>query len=201
MALCANGKLLVRCADREAGLHVLSDLPAQIRLSKGDQAILQIREVKLGDEFALAAFYRDLSPATKRFFHPYLCPGVRRMRRVVEASLREHQKDWVAVTADGKIVGHSFLWDIGRETPELGLGIADLYQNQGLGHIFIQLLIDYARSIPAHRRLCLTVYEENARAQHLYHKFGFICVKRERVRFWPYPGLPCLVVLHMELEL
>ena len=68
--------------------------------------------------------------------------------------------------------GYGFLWNLKDGSPSLGIAIRDGYQDQGLGRVLMQFLVDAARS-RACRNVKLTVYDDNPRARHLYEQFGF----------------------------
>lgn len=177
-------------------------LPKTVVLSGKSEARLLIREVQQGDAPLLADFYHSLSWKSRLFFHPYISTGIQHMRCVVENSITCLQKDLIALTEEGQIVGHGFLWGIQGKVPELGLGIADRYQNLGLGHVFMELLIGYARDVLGKERIRLSVYKRNMRARHLYDKFGFQVIEQHRTPRWTILGFPLpMVALKMELEI
>jgi RimJ/RimL family protein N-acetyltransferase len=82
----------------------------------------------------------------------------------------------LVVEAEGEIVG--LLTCNGgtrrsvRHATTLGVSLRKDYRDRGLGHQLVQRTIDWARSSGI-TRIELHVYVENARAIHLYEKFGF----------------------------
>ncbi|HEY0072142.1 MAG TPA: GNAT family N-acetyltransferase [Chloroflexia bacterium] len=92
----------------------------------------------------------------------------------------------LVVEAAGKIVG-IMTCEGGkrralRHAVMLGISLHKDYRDQGLGHQLMQHAIDWARSSGV-TRIGLFVYVENAKAIHLYEKFGF---KVEGRRARPY---------------
>ena len=59
-----------------------------------------------------------------------------------------------------------------RHAVTLGVSLREDYRDRGLGHRLMQRTVDWARSNGV-TRIELHVYVENARAIHLYEKFGF----------------------------
>lgn len=60
-----------------------------------------------------------------------------------------------------------------RHSGSIGIMIDKDYQNQGIGTALMDTLIDVADKWLMLIRIELTVFEDNARAIHLYEKFGF----------------------------
>ena len=47
------------------------------------------------------------------------------------------------------------------------------FQNQGLGHLMLEKLIEHLEAVYACENLFLSLYKDNKKALHLYEKFGF----------------------------
>ena len=56
----------------------------------------------------------------------------------------------------------------------LGMGVHDDFQNKGVGTRLLQAVLDLADNWLNLKRVELQVFTDNARAVHLYEKFGFI---------------------------
>ena len=91
---------------------------------------------------------------------------------------RSQSRDVVSIVAvqDDKIVGTAALYKrSGRERHigNIGMGVHDDYQGQGIGRKLMEALIDQADKWLNLRRLELTVYSDNERAVGLYKSLGF----------------------------
>lgn len=133
-----------------------------------------LRQLQAGDAPALLAFYNGLSPATIRTFRPLREKTTLAVcEEIVEANEnnRGQRLDWVAWHARA-IVGWVFLYKLDSAQPELGLGITDAFQGQGLGRALLEQLLLLAR-----QRAVVTVYlivvNDNQRAIQLYRSRGF----------------------------
>ena len=70
-------------------------------------------------------------------------------------------------------IGEMSYRDVGEKTAEIGIKICLFeYQNQGLGTIYLQMLLDYLKSI-GFTKVILDTNLNNLRAQHVYEKIGF----------------------------
>lgn len=66
-----------------------------------------------------------------------------------------------------------------RHATELGIYVHQALRDQGVGTLLMQAVIDWAQASRTLRRLELEVMTSNARAIHVYEKFGF---EREGIR-------------------
>lgn len=139
-------------------------------LTLKDGRTVTVRKIGAADGPGLKAFFEALSPESWGFFpaHPYTEEVIaRRIERALNG------EDWVylALAAD-TVIGYFFLWNIGEPVPLLGIGIADAWQNGGLGQRFMAILIDDARAL-GKDGIELTTMRHNDRAFHVYQKMGF----------------------------
>jgi len=140
---------------------------------------LRVRRARVEDA---AAFARGLSD-------PAVYPHVLQMPYADEAiwmprlaeSLAPGRADviLVAETGEGTVVGGGGLHPAGasprrRHAMMLGLHVEPAWQGQGVGHLLMQALCDYADRWLGLLRLELTVYTDNLRAQALYRRHGFV---------------------------
>ena len=134
-----------------------------------------IRRLAPGDTNALMAFYNQLSAAAKRTFRPIgpvalpeVCAGI-----VAANNNGAGTKFDLIATANGRIVGWSFLWNLDTDEPLLGLAVADAFHGQGIGTTLITRVMQTARELhlPA---VYLTVVTDNTVAWRLYEKYGFV---------------------------
>jgi putative acetyltransferase len=80
---------------------------------------------------------------------------------------------------NGAVVGNAGLHPVGtalrrRHASILGLAVAPAAQRQGVGSALMTALCDYADRWAGVLRLELTVYTDNATAQRLYQRHGFV---------------------------
>lgn len=138
-----------------------------------------IRQLEPADAEALAAFYNELSTASKRTFRPLDESTTRDIcAKVAGDNTGKHptKHDLLAII-DDKIIGWSFLWTLDAERPDdgpvFGLAIADAYHGHGLGSELMRQVIAWsdAHQLP---QVILTVVQDNAIAQHIYEQQGFV---------------------------
>ena len=79
--------------------------------------------------------------------------------------------------ADGKIVGSATFRTSDRarlsHRAEMCISILKEYWGQGIGHMLMDALIDFAKNVAHTEIISLEVNSENVRAIHLYEKYGF----------------------------
>ena len=138
-----------------------------------------VRRLRPGDGEALARFYNGLSEASRRTFRPLgwqtradVCA------KVVEGNVAGTQYDLVAVShvspgGGSEIVGWSFVWDLGSEEPNFGLGVADAWQGQGVGGALMDRVLAGARGAGV-SRVYLIVVQDNLVAYGMYARRGFV---------------------------
>lgn len=96
--------------------------------------------------------------------------------------IQQYQKSDAAilllVEIEGKIVGNiEFSAHQKRRIQhqgEFGMGILEAYRNRGIGSILVYQLLTWAQRNPKIEKVCLSVFENNESAIHLYQKFGFL---------------------------
>lgn len=134
-----------------------------------------IRPLGVADADALLAFYNQLSPASIRTFRPLgeqtslaVCQAIVAEQRTANGS-RYDLAAWQGTT----MVGWAFLFRLDDEKPELGLGVADAVQGQGIGSALLDQLLGWARQ-QAMSKVYLIVVTDNHRAFRLYQSRGFV---------------------------
>jgi RimJ/RimL family protein N-acetyltransferase len=145
-----------------------------MNLSRGNSAPCPIRPIEKADAPALMGFYNGLSPASKRNFHPMGTTATLEQCVAVcedNGSPESDRYDLVGVT-EGQVVGWCFLWGLRSDKVSLGLGVADAWQQQGLGAAMMRVVMQHARALQI-SEIHLTCVEDNAVAQKLYAAFGF----------------------------
>ncbi|CDX04208.1 Acetyltransferase, GNAT [Desulfitobacterium hafniense] len=98
---------------------------------------------------------------------------------IANLDANQHQFVAVARSQDGQevIIGHAGLTVYPnqrmRHSGGIGIMIHKDYQNQGVGSALLGRLVDIADNWLMLVRIELTVFADNARAIHLYERFGF----------------------------
>ena len=83
----------------------------------------------------------------------------------------------IVAEAEGRIIGDAVLRPgKGRRAhaADIGMGVHDAWHGRGIGTALMAALIDTADNWLDLKRLELTVWTDNAPAQALYRKFGFV---------------------------
>lgn len=106
---------------------------------------LIVRKITRDDAPLLRDFFESMSKASRSFFDPHeydeatVADYVRRSTEGLDASF--------LLLRQTEAVAYFFLWEVDTDVPVLGIGIADGYQNTGLGGRLVRLLIDEAKSL------------------------------------------------------
>ncbi len=136
-----------------------------------DEGSLVLRRLSRGHTASLIRFNAGLSSETKRLFSPHAYDP----RTVADYARRSEDGvdlSYVAEDEAGEVVAYFFLWEVRSEAPLLGIGVADAYQNRGLGKELMRVLIESAKRL-GRRGIDLTTMPDNERAFRLYLKCGF----------------------------
>ena len=120
-------------------------------------------------------------------YEVYSCPGVvRGTLQLPYVSLDDRKKyleekdpdrQVLVAEVDSRVVGSLVLHRRNRRMSHvgnIGMGVHDDYQDQGIGTALMEAVIDLADNWLNLKRVELSVYTDNARAIHLYEKFGFV---------------------------
>ncbi len=132
-----------------------------------------LRPLRAGDETALSRFYAGLSEPSRYVYEPFKDTSAEAFRAVVARAVDGTDLSLIALDPEGNIFAHFFIGAVAHETPHLGIGLSDRYQNSGLGRVFLTHLISMARHVLKKQAIGLTVMKENGRAYNLYSKLGF----------------------------
>src|SRR5438132_7164338 len=140
-----------------------------------ETADLAIDRLAAGDAASLGAFFEVLAadPETVRFFHPH--PLTTEFAGALcRRQCRARDRFYLARSGT-QVVGYLMLrgWEEGFAVPSFGGCVHPEFRGRGLGQLLLAHAIREARALAA-PRLRLTVYKANARAVHVYRKFGFV---------------------------
>ena len=168
---------------------------ATFTLRSGEEVVF--RPLRRDDAALLAAYFRNLSDATKGLFAPHrfdqetadtLCAQIDdsvTLRMVVTTSMNDAPQIigyfiLVFTIREGEINRYA---EVGVTLePETGCtvapSLADAYQDQGLGSLCMQHLIHVARQAGCKKMVLMGgVRQENVRGVHYYQKNGFRIVR------------------------
>ncbi|HET6361872.1 MAG TPA: ribosomal protein S18-alanine N-acetyltransferase [Gemmatimonadota bacterium] len=84
---------------------------------------------------------------------------------------------WIAVGADGRVVGYAIGWVAADEAELADLAVSDELRNQGIGAVLVRAFAREA-GVRGARRLYLEVRVSNQAAQRFYERLGFGVVGR-----------------------
>ena len=139
------------------------------------QPFTNLRQLQAGDAQALLAFYNGLSAATIHTFRPLRAKTTLAVcREIVQANdAMPVQRFDLAAWQGAQIIGWVFLEQLTSAEPQLGIGVADGWQGQGIGRTLMNGLLDKAHhhSLAA---IYLIVVHDNQRAIQLYQNCGFV---------------------------
>ncbi|MEO9386381.1 GNAT family N-acetyltransferase [Chromobacterium phragmitis] len=134
----------------------------------------RIRHVEVSDAEALNEMFSAPSVFGNMLGLPYPALSKRREWLLNDAPGRTLL---AAVDEADRAVGWAALLSSGRErlqrAAELGLGVDARLHGQGIGSLLLASALDLADNWLGLRRIELTVFADNVRAQDLYRKFGF----------------------------
>ena len=137
----------------------------------GEQHVVQ--RLSSANSGMLRRFADSLGEHSKRMFDPHTCDD-ETVATYVERNNSGADASFLLVFEDVAIA-YFFLWEADQDVPVLGIGIADAYQNGGLGKKLMKLLIEEATHL-GKSGIDLTTMQDNNRAFHLYERCGFYYV-------------------------
>jgi len=124
------------------------------------------------DALALQQFYNNLPAHSRRLFRPIGWNQTYGDCAKVCADCAAGRRFDIVLRAAQKIVGWAFLAGMDKDTPSLGIGIADAWCGKGYGQQLMERLIAEAKNL-AKKAITLIHVKENEIAANLYRKCGF----------------------------
>lgn len=136
---------------------------------------IDIHRISPDDTQTLGDFFITLAAdsETMRFFHPH--PFTREFAAQL-CNDRSGRRDRYYVACFGRVViAYMMLrgWDEGYSVPSFGVCNYPALRDVGLGQALLAHAVAECRAVGA-KKLRLTVFKNNERAVHVYHKFGFV---------------------------
>ena len=133
---------------------------------------------------------RAAEPSDLEAIHEiFSCPGVTaNTLQLPWTSLETRRERWfgpgragthrLVAVVEGRVVGNLGLHiepaDRRRDVGKFGMAVHDDYQGRGVGSALLAAMVELADNWLGLRRIELEVWADNARAVHLYEKFGFV---------------------------
>ena len=155
--------------DRDEDIMTSSMIETVLR----DGRKVVVRQIREDDYQRVLRYFDGLSERSRGWFHPH--PFDEPHARMIVQTHDGRGAVRLAATADGPdgpMVGYVYYDHPERRHPHVGIGVIDPYQDQGLGRILMDAIIDDARR---NRKpgLSLVVDKPNHRALRLYSQVGF----------------------------
>jgi ribosomal protein S18 acetylase RimI-like enzyme len=135
-----------------------------------DGAVLHVFRLSGADIAPLQRFDAGLSACTRGVFLPHAYDEPT-LLRYVQRNLEGRDRAYV-LRCRADVAGYFFLWEFDQPVPVLGIGLADVWQGQGLGEAMLRVLIGDARAA-GRDAIELTTMPANERAFQLYRRVGF----------------------------
>ncbi len=140
---------------------------------------ITVRRITLDDADAFAAMLANPEVYPHLLQMPYGSGEQWRTRLAGNASPSSADVLLVAVNEGGALVGGAGLHPVGasprrHHAMSLGMQVQPAWQRQGVGSLLLKSLVDIADNWLGLLRLELDVYADNAKAQALYTRFGFV---------------------------
>jgi RimJ/RimL family protein N-acetyltransferase len=145
----------------------------------------QVRPARASDAAGLCAAERETARIPGRLVSlPDELEPAAFARRIDELAAAG---SYLVVESDNGIVAHGLLEPVGplaalAHIRTLTIVVHSGHTGQGIGHVLMQSLLDWARAQPGVEKVELRVRATNAAAVHLYTKFGFVEEGRLRRR-------------------
>jgi ribosomal protein S18 acetylase RimI-like enzyme len=148
-------------------------------LRLADGRFVWIRRVRPSDAPLFETYFPGLLEQSRDYMHgwsgPQACTPEHAQALAARAASGDHVA--VAVLAPGlggeRMVGYCWIDGLaGDDVPMLGIGITDDYHEVGLGKRLLRLMLAEAGRL-GFERVQLGVWQDNARALHVYEAVGF----------------------------
>ena len=154
------------------------DVDAEERRRNSSNPAMQVRKARVSDAEDFARMMSEPGVFPHLLQMPYGDADLWR-QRLAEMCATGKGDLLLVVEVDGRVVGAAGLHSTGasprrRHAMGMGIQVQPEWQGRGVGALLMQSLCDYADRWLGLSRLELIVYTDNARAQALYRRFGFV---------------------------
>lgn len=130
---------------------------------------LRIRAITPEDLPLVEAFYAQMGGESRAFFNHNDC-SLNFTRRFLLGE--EPNARFFLVESEGRMAGTVFLWDVHKQVPWLGIGLAEELKGLHYGRTLLAFAHEQARAMGAGGVL-LTTALANIRGQGLYERMGY----------------------------
>ena len=141
-------------------------------------AAITVRRPRPDDAAALVATMGDIEVLAGLLQVPYPTEAMWKTRIDEMATGPTTAELFIVAERGGEVVGNAGAHPLGhvrrRHAASIGMAVAKHAQGQGVGTALMAAIVDWADNWAQLLRLELTVYTDNAVAQQLYRKFGFV---------------------------
>jgi RimJ/RimL family protein N-acetyltransferase len=153
-----------------------------------DGRTVRVRGFGATDAPLLARIFEGLSPESRGFFRPHrFSPDG--AAEVVASAAGTNGVYFIVLADNDEPVGYGYLHDLQSAMPELGIAIADRWQNRGIGKQLVRFLVAVAGRM-GREGVRLTVDDDNTRAIRVYEQAGFELIRKVRQMRLAFPERP-----------
>lgn len=163
-------------AERGTGEAMVAQALSLVEEVAGLPAVVdppRLRDLRADDALALQAFYNRTSTDVRWLFCPLGWNASLGACQDICNQVGAGNRYDVVLDNGCEIVGWAFVSGLETGRAYLGIGITDRYCSQGLGKPLMQAVMDKCREL-GQEAVELIVIQDNARAQRLYERFGFV---------------------------
>jgi len=164
---------------------------------------ITIRRPRPDDAAAMVAIMGDVEVLPALLQLPYPTEAMWRKRIEEMATGPAAAELFIVAERGGEVIGNAGVHPLTpvrrRHAAGIGMAVARHAQGQGVGTALMRAIVDWADNWAQLLRLELTVYTDNAAAQALYRKFGFVLEGTHRayaLRDGVYVDAHCWARLH-----
>lgn len=129
----------------------------------------RFRPLRSNDREQISKFFSLMGEESSGFFNVDHGNEIR-VNEFFENGKKDHL--FYVFELDGEIIGLTFLWDIDRTVPKMGIAVRDDVKGQGVGGRFLDSLLSNMRR-DGYAGVILTTAVNNLRAQRLYQSRGY----------------------------
>jgi RimJ/RimL family protein N-acetyltransferase len=148
-----------------------------IQLRKSNQMKISFRQAQMEDAPLIAQAEREIAKEPGYFCSQPFELTDANVEKTIATLLNNERGIYLVGEVEGHMVAHAFLEPLSlqslRHVAELNLVVHQGWQNQGIGTLLLQHVIEWAKLSQGIEKIELNVRASNARAIALYKKMGF----------------------------